>query len=200
MATAIELYQKAYNLDYRKGDWEYAEQLYNQIIQKFPYSEERDYAQVHLERIGKLKANPHDQALLPVRTKGASTGLVVGLFVLVLILFVGTGFAFYFLYKENIRQQSNELILKGFLSEKVGGINNAQPKYEQALKIDPDNAMAYRALAELYLQKNEFELAEIQSREWKLHSPYDIDLQDYLTRLEAQKTKASMDVANDSGR
>lgn len=200
MATAIELYQRAYNLDYRKGDWEYAEQLYNEIVQKFPYSEERDYAQVHLERIGKLKANPNNQALLPVRTKGASTGLVVGLFVLILILFVGTGFAFYFLYMENIRQNSNELILEGFLSEKVGDLDNAQPKYEEALKIDPNNAMAYRALAELYLEKGEIELAEIESREWKLHSPYDIGLQDFRARLKVKKAKISLGLGNDSRR
>jgi tetratricopeptide (TPR) repeat protein len=200
MATAIELYQKAYNLDYRKGDWEYAEQLYNEIVQKFPYSEERDYAQVHLERIGKLKANPNDQALLPVRPKGASVGLVLGCFVLIMILFVGTGFAFYLLYMENVRQNSNELILEGLLSEKVGDLDNAQPKYEEALKVDPNNAMAYRALAELYLEKNEFELAEIQSKEWELHSPYDINLQGFLTRMQAKKTKLSMETSNDTGR
>ena len=200
MTSAIELYQKAYNLDYRKGDWESAERLYNEIVQKFPYAEERDYAQVHLERIGKLKANPNNQELLPVRSKGASTGLLVGCFVLILILFVGTGFAFYFLYMENLRQQSNELILQGFLSEKVGDIENAQPKYEEAVKIDPDNALAYRALAELYLEKDEIELAEIQSREWKLHSPFDINLQGFLSRLEVEKAKRALEANNDQGR
>ena len=47
MASAIELYQRAYDLDYRQGDWQYAEDLYKKIIEQHPYSDEKDYAHVH---------------------------------------------------------------------------------------------------------------------------------------------------------
>ena len=67
MASAIELYRDAYDLDYRKGDWETAEDIYRKIVTKYPQSEEKEYALVHLERIEKLKADPDDKELKPVR-------------------------------------------------------------------------------------------------------------------------------------
>ncbi len=187
MTSAIELYQKAYDLDYRKGDWEYAEELYKIITEKYPYSEEKEYAQIHLDRIAKLKSNPSDYSLQPVRARGAGVGLMVGCFVLILILFVVTGFSLYFSYQQHLRQDSDEMIIQGLISENAGNYEVAQLKYEQAKKMYPRNNLAYRALAELYLKAGNIELAEIQSRQWELFNPYDLNLKEFKDRLETKK-------------
>ncbi len=183
MATAIKLYQRAYDLDYRKGDWEYAEELYNEIIKRFPYSEEKEYAQVHLDRIAKLKANPLDQALQPVRAKGASGALISFCFLLILLLMVATGFSGYFLWQQKLRQDYNELLLQGIMSEKTGNIKDAAQRYKYAQKILPENNLAHRFLAELYLNQKKFELAEIEYKQWELATPYDNNLKGFKIRL-----------------
>ncbi len=188
MASAIELYQRAYNLDYRQGDWEEAEDIYKEIVERYPYSDEKEYAQVHLERIQRLKGNPSDPELQPVRS-GSAVGLTVFSFFLTLLLIVGTGFLGYFFWQHQNRDVSLELVVQGILSERVGSANNAQLKYEQAIKEDPGNILAHQSLAELFLKHGDKTRAETAGRNWALVSPSDVNLIDFKKRLSAFGTK-----------
>ncbi len=186
MASAIELYQQAYDLDYRHGDWETAEEMYRDILERYPYSDEKEYAQVHLERIQRLKGNPKDPDILPVRS-GSAVGLTVFCFFLTLLLIVGTGFLGYYFWQYQKRQLSHELVLQGMISELTGNVNNAQLNYEQAQKEDEMNALAYQCLAELFLKHGDKNRAASEGKKWKIVSPNDINLTDFARRLKEEK-------------
>ncbi|MBD3391060.1 MAG: hypothetical protein GF418_03305 [Chitinivibrionales bacterium] len=186
MATAIELYRKAYDLDYRKGDWQTAEEIYRQIAEKFPYSDEKEYALVHLERIEKLRANPRDQRLQPVRAEGGTVGgFAVLSFVLVLVLAVALGLLGYFFWMQSRHTEYQDLILQGMLSENIGNQSTAATLYKQAQETLPGEPLGYRFLAELYLKNDELKLAEIESRRWAVANPYDPGLSEFKMRLKA---------------
>jgi tetratricopeptide (TPR) repeat protein len=169
MATAIELYRKAYDLDYRKGDWHSAEELYKEIIEKFPYSDEKEYSLVHIERLEKLKANPRDQKLQPVRgSSQAVNGFNIVNFFLILLCMAALSIGGYFIRLHNNRYTYYELLLAGVSSERAGNYTQAQNLYKQAQKSMPAQPLAYRLLAELYLSRTQFQLAEIESKRWEL--------------------------------
>ena len=115
MASAIELYREAYDLDYRKGDWETAEDIYKKIVVKYPHSEEKEYALVHLERIEKLKGNPDDLELKPSRSSPHSTtnALSVVNFIFILITLLGLGGLGYLLWQQ---QQNLRVVCSRLLS------------------------------------------------------------------------------------
>jgi tetratricopeptide (TPR) repeat protein len=181
MTSAIELYKEAYDLDFNKGDSLYAETLYKEIIERFPHSDEKEYAQVHLERIAKLKGNPSDPTFKPLRS-GGSNGLAVVCFVLILFIFVGLGFGFYYGYQMHLRMDSNESVIHGLLSEKKGDMSEAEKNYEQAQFLFPRNGVAYRCLAELYLDSGKLQQAEIVRKKWELLLPFDIHLSKFNKR------------------
>ena len=183
MSSAIELYQRAYDLDYRKGDWQYAEELYKEIVERFPYSDEKEYAQVHLDRIAKLKSDPHNQELQPVRGSGMASGFAVFCFVLCLLLIVGACYLGYFMFQQQKLVTSQDLVLQGLISEKSGNSEGARLKYTLAQETYPDNALAYQGLAELYLKHGKMQLAEIEFKKWELISPNDINLKNFKQRF-----------------
>lgn len=183
MASSIVLYQRAYDADYRKGDWQYAEELYKEIIERFPYSDEKEYAQVHLDRLAKLKSDPHNQELQPVRGSGASSGFVVFCFFLTLLLIVGTGFLGYFLFQQQKWMSSQEFVIQGLISERTGNPKNAIEKYKLAQETYPNNTLAYQTLAELYLKHGKMKQAEIEFNQWELISPNDLSLKDFKQRF-----------------
>ena len=71
MSSAIELYKEAYDLDFNKGDSLYAETLYKELIERYPHSDEKEYAQVHLERI----TGVHVLVVAALPAKGLAAGL-----------------------------------------------------------------------------------------------------------------------------
>ncbi|MBN1759850.1 MAG: tetratricopeptide repeat protein [Chitinispirillaceae bacterium] len=184
MSSAIELYKEAYDLDYNKGDSLYAEVLYKEIIERFPHSDEKEYAQVHLERIAKLKGNPDDPTFKPLRSGGGSgAGLAVVCFVLILFILTALGFGGSFIYRQYKRIQSNELIIHGLISEKNGNSDDAEKQYERARQLFPRNGVAYHCLADLYLRTGKTESAELVTQQWELMQPYDNAINEFKTRL-----------------
>ena len=172
MSSAIEIYKEAYDLDFNKGDIYFAEALYKELIERYPHSEEREYAEIHLERIAKLKGNPDDPAIRPQqRTGNGGGGLAVVSFVLILLLAVSVGFAFYFSYRHYLHLASYEEIIHGLLSEKIGDSIGAEQSYERAQRMCPRNGIAYRCMAELYIGNGKTRKAELVARQWELIKP-----------------------------
>jgi tetratricopeptide (TPR) repeat protein len=189
MSSAIELYREAYNLDYRKGDWEAAEELYRKIVKKYPHSEEKEYALVHLDRIEKLKSNPEDQELQPVRSQKPQTSVLsIFNFIFFLILLMAGGFLGYLMWQQYQMHSYNELLMEGFLSEKAGNFKDAAAKYKQAQQFFPQKGLAYRSLAELYLKQGKHEIAEKAGHLWQLAVPYDDNLDEFKKRLKKAQT------------
>ena len=183
MSSAIELYKEAYDLDFNKGESLYAETLYKELIERFPHSDEKEYAQVHLERIAKLKGNPDDPAFKPLRTGGSSNSLVFVCFALILLILTALGFGASYGLRLQKQLRSNELVIHGLLSERNGNRQAAEDRYEEARRIFPKNGAAYHCLADLYLRSGKPEASELVSRQWELLQPYDIALMDFRRRL-----------------
>jgi len=185
MASAIELYREAYELDYRKGDWESAEEIYHKIVEKYPNSEEREYAGLHLERIEKLKADPDDRELKSSSSSGsAATGaLSIINFVLILLMLLGLGGLSYFLWQSHQNNEYNEFLIQGQLNEKSGDKKNAAAIYQFASKTYPQKRSAYRFLAELYLSEGKVKMARTALNTWKLNHPIDPSLVSFTSRL-----------------
>jgi tetratricopeptide (TPR) repeat protein len=185
MASAIELYRRAYDLDYRKGDWQQAEELYKEIVEKFPYSDEKEYALVHLDRIQKLRANPQDQKLAPVRAAGSAVnGFNIVNFFLILILAVGVALAGYLIWQQNRTAQYQSLVIRGMSSEHSGNHSLAAALYKEAQEMMPGRPLAYQFLAELYMNTGQYGLAEIESKRWAIAGPGDTGLADFRIRLQ----------------
>jgi tetratricopeptide (TPR) repeat protein len=187
MASAIELYREAYDLDYRKGDWQTAEELYRKIMEQHPYSEEKEYAMIHLERLEKLKADPHNQSLQPIRSKDEPGVLSVLNFIFSLTLIAAMGFAGFYLVQHNKLFTYNDMILQGVLSEKNNDLNDAILQFKNAQDILPQNPLAYRYSAELFLNQKMIPQAQNEVQKWELVSPYDHALQSFKTRLSAME-------------
>jgi tetratricopeptide (TPR) repeat protein len=185
MATAIELYQKAYELDYRQGDWEQAEEIYRKIIERFPHSEEKEYAEVHLERLEKLKGNPDDMPLKPVsQQSGSGAGIAAFSLVLSFLLLGAVGFSMYYLWLQDKKDKYTDMLLEGTMSEKTGNIKDAVITFKQAQTLLPRQPQAYRFLAELRLAQGHIELAEKEALKWGQVNPTDANLKEFKTRLE----------------
>lgn len=183
MSSAIELYKEAYDLDFNKGESIYAETLYRELIERYPHSDEKEYAQVHLERIAKLKGNPDDPTFTPLRSGGGGSGLALVCFVLILLILTALGFGASYGFRLHKQLLSNELVIHGLLSEKKGNVETAEKRYEEARQIFPKNGAAYHCLADLYLRSGKPESAELVSRQWELLQPYDISLMDFKRNL-----------------
>jgi hypothetical protein len=186
MATAIELYQRAYDADYRKGDWEYARELYESIVQKYPHSEEAEYCRVHLDRLDKLRSDPHNHELQPVRSKRGTSAVSILCLVLVIPLIAGAVVGGYYIWQFYKANQYYELLIEGQIDERAGLAEPARQKYEIAQSLLPTNSLSYRLLAELFLQRNMLPLAEVQRKGWQITYPYDADLAGFETRLKAR--------------
>jgi hypothetical protein len=183
MSTALELYKQAYDLDYNKGDVHYAETLYKEIISRFPHSDEKEYSQVHLDRIARLKGNPGDPAFSPVKHPRGATGLAIACFALLLPLMLAVGFGFYFGYRHYQRMESLESVLCGMLCEKNNDTAGAVEQYTRAQQSYSAGGMAFRCLAELYLRGGKITQAALVGRQWELLAPDDINLADFKRRL-----------------
>jgi tetratricopeptide (TPR) repeat protein len=183
MSSAIELYKEAYDLDFNKGESLFAEALYKEIIERFPHSDEKEYALVHLERIAKLKGNPGDPTFKPLQSRGGGGGLAIVCFILTLLLLVGFGFGLYYSYLQKQRIDSLELVINGLHNETIGNTEEAIAMYEQSQKRYPHSVTAYRCLAELYLSNGKFEQAELVSKQWGLLRPFDHSLGSFKNRL-----------------
>jgi outer membrane protein assembly factor BamD (BamD/ComL family) len=191
MSSAIELYQQAYDADYRKGDWEYAKELYETIVQKFPHSEEAEYCRVHLDRLEKLNSDPNNQELQPVRSKKAPVALSILSLVLVLPLIVATVAGFFYIWQQNQANMYYELLAEGQVNERLGLYEPAVLKYQAAQAIVPMNALSYRMLAELYLAKDKMPLAEVQFKGWQLTYPSDPDLAGFSVRMKIKREESA---------
>jgi tetratricopeptide (TPR) repeat protein len=186
MPTAIEMYRKAYELDYRKGDWQQAEGLYREIIEKFPYSDEKEYALVHLERLEKLKANPRDQALQPVRASSQQiNNFNILNFFLILILAVAIAGTGYVIWIQGQHQKYTSLLLQGLLSEKIGNYPQASDLYKQAEAMLPGEPDAYHFLAESYLDRKQYSLADIESKKWEIADPGNRAITEFRMRVKS---------------
>jgi tetratricopeptide (TPR) repeat protein len=186
--TAIELYREAYDHDYRKGDWEYAEQLYRQIIEEFPYSEEKEYARVHLERLAKLKADPHNRSLQPIRSTAGPGALAIFTFLFLLVLTAGSTGLGYWVWRQHLALNYQNLVLQGLFSERAGDIDAAANRYKQAQEVLPASSLAYRQLADLYLNAGQLELAAIEHKRWALTDPDDPALSHFTQRMKRRQT------------
>jgi hypothetical protein len=191
MASAIELYRDAYEMDYRKGDWQYAEELYRQVMREYPESDEAEYCRIHLERIEKLKGDPQAPALQSVRPTSSLAGFTVLNFVLLLTLMVAAGFLAYFMYQQQGRMVRTEQVLHGLLSQRLGDKADALDRYRAARKAVKQDAVASRFLAEQYLAFGECDLAEIEARYWELAAPWDASIEGFRKRLKAVRLAQS---------
>lgn len=192
MASAIELYRDAYHLDYRKGDWETAEELYKKIVAKYPQSEEKEYALVHLERIEKLKADPDAQELQPSRAGSSNAGSAFGVvnFIFILILFLGLAGLGYLYWGQMQELRYTELLLQGQLSEKAGETKTASDLYKQACKAVPGKSLAFQFLSEFYLAQGKYGLAQSTLDIWKGAHPYHNETRSFESRLRAAEKSA----------
>lgn len=186
MPSAIELYKRAYDLDFRNGDIDYAETLYNEIIEKFPESEEREYASIHLERIRRLRNDPQNPILKSAIRKDGVNGMVIFNFMLTMLLLVSFGFGAWFLYSKDRELKSLTFVADGQISEKQKNYGNAIEKYLHASKFSPHNPLPHRCLAELYLKQKEFKLAGIEANQWLLLAPNDPDAKLFKERFTKQ--------------
>jgi tetratricopeptide (TPR) repeat protein len=187
MASAIELYRDAYDQDYRKGNWEYAEELYKRIIEQFPYSEEKEYARIHLERIAALKADPHNQALQPVKSS-SGLGILTGLnFFLLLVCIAGGVGLGYFVWQGYQSRIFVDMVLEGLVYEKASVVDAAQFRYKKAQEIAPMNPLGYRLSAELHLSTGRLDQAETGLKQWAIVSPTDPGLADFGARLKGAR-------------
>ena len=183
MSSAIELYKEAYDLDFNKGDISYAEVLYKELIERFPHSDEKEYAQIHLERIAKLKGNPKDPAYTPPGNGSTGGALAVVCFVLILLILVALGFAGYYGYRCYRRIDSCEIVIRGLLSEQCGDRANAVQYYELAQKIFPESPLPFHSLANLYLTSGKLQQAELVGKQWALLHPDDPSLKLFQEQL-----------------
>ena len=182
MSSAIELYKEAYDLDFNKGDSLYAETLYKELIERYPHSDEKEYAQVHLERIAKLKGNPNDPTYSPLRSGGGG-GLVIVCFVLILFILTALGFGGYYGFRQYKELQSTRLVIHGLISEQNGKFTQAENRYEEARRLYPKNGIAYHCLASLYRRSGKPEAAQLVAKQWELLLPFDIVLREFNQHL-----------------
>jgi tetratricopeptide (TPR) repeat protein len=194
MPTAIELYRNAYDLDYRKGDWQQAEAIYRQIIEQYPYSDEKEYSLVHIERLEQLKANPRDRKLQPVRA-AAGHGKAFDLlnFALILALSLALAATAYFVWNEYQHRTYLSLLLQASISEKSGNISGAETFSRKAQALLPENPLAYRFLAELYLAQGQLDHADIVRKKWDLVAPGSSEVSEFRERLSEKFSAAGSD-------
>ena len=191
MSSAIELYHQAYDADYRKGDWEYAKELYEAIIQKYPHSEEAEYCRVHLDRLEKLRSDPHNHKLQPVHSKTGPSAISILCLVLVVLLIATAVVGGYYVWQQYEANLYYELLTEGQINERAGLYDPAVQKYEAAQAMMPTNGLSYRLLAELYLQKNKLPLAQVQYKGWQLTYPDDPDLPGYEVRMKIKLVEST---------
>ncbi len=191
MPSAIELYRDAYYLDFHKGDLEGAESLYKKIIEKFPRSEEKQWAEIHLERIEQIKSGDDSKLAAPPAAKLASKihPLTIVNFFLIIFTLAALGSMGYWFYLQNKNQKYNELLLSAFQNQHMGKVNSAVACYKKACYLIPTKALAFTLWSEMYLSQNDFDMASKVIDIWRELQPAHPHLPAYSKRLEEAKSE-----------
>jgi outer membrane protein assembly factor BamD (BamD/ComL family) len=186
MKSAIELYKEAYELDYRKGNWEDAEDLYKKIIATYPHADEKEYSEVHLARIQRLKeTGGEDERLLPSRgtARSSASGLSVVSFLLCLLLLAAGGYFFFSNMQLRQRIDNQSIIIQGLHAFNNGNLIRAETDFQKAQIAFPKDELPYMLLIDTYIMTEKINLAETELSKWKVTVPYSRSLDLYEKKI-----------------
>ena len=189
MKSPIELYQQAYHLHFREGKPDLAKELYRQIIEQYPDSDERKYAQFLLARLSPVMENtPH--------APSASFSFFAAVSFFISFLAAAGIVGLFFLHR--LDEKSNAYMEKIILATHTTQMEN----YDQALLflreaklIDPDREAAYSLASEIYFKKERYDLAKAEYKALLSVSPSNLYAQERLDLIEQREKDAQAKVA-----
>ncbi len=182
MKTPLEMYSQAYELDFIKGKPLQARELYLKIIREFPDSEEREYADIHLERIekisGRLDLEQETKSNVSVRIPVFSILSIINSVFILLLLVLGI---FAIVALKDIRRQiicKDELLLHTYFlnsGKEQWGINGLGIIQQER----PNQIVIYRILIHYYIDHHEFNSARKELNIWKQVDPENAEILAY---------------------
>lgn len=149
--SPLEIYEKAYRLHYDEGDIPGACEVYKQIINEFPESNESGYAAIQLQ---KVYASEVAEGL--DKRSGRPSGLAIASFVLCIVLLMGVGAASYLHYrllKTETRKQSKMIRALGLAH--AGSDEDALRLLAEVKQLSGDDPAPFALSASIYAQRGD---------------------------------------------
>jgi tetratricopeptide (TPR) repeat protein len=186
MKSAIELYQEAYSLHFKEGKPDLAQELYKNIIEAYPDSDERKYAQFLLSRISSpVEAAP--------RTSSVSYPIVTAITILLGLVAIAGSIGLFFLFQ---REQNSSLyfekILLSMSATQGENFDDALLFLREAKLIDSKRLAGYALSSRIYEKKGRFDLAEEEYRAMLSVQPNNIFAQEQM-RLVTKRGKIALE-------
>ncbi len=153
MKSAIELYQEAYSLHFKENRPDLAKELYREIIEKYPDSDEREYAQFLLTKI-----TPQADTETAERTSSFPLVAAISFFIGITLIIANIGF-FVFITKEQKSSMYMEKIILAINSIQSGNSYEALLHLSEAKYIQPKRIGSYSLASEIYVSKKRFDRA-----------------------------------------
>ncbi len=185
MKSAIELYQEAYNLHFRQGRPELARELYREIIERFPESDERKYAQFLLARISTTVETPQPQSASSSLPAIAALSLLVSF-----IALAGIVGLFYFIKKQQNSVDYFERVMVGIHAIAQRNDDDALAVLREAKILAPRRTAAYVLASQIYIRKERFDLAESEYKLLLSMDPENTFAQEQLTAVRQRQEEA----------
>lgn len=182
MKSAIELYQEAYNLHFRDSRPDLAKELYREIIDRFPDSDERKYAQFLIARISPPSETPHQPS-------SSTFSIVASISILFCIIAIAgsAGLFYLFTLEKNSSEYIEQIYIASNLMQKES-YDEALVFLQQAKLIQPKRLAAYSLSSQIYIIKNRFDLADTEYKILLSIAPNNIFAQEQLAQI-AKKQK-----------
>lgn len=188
MKSAIELYQEAYSLHFKEGKPELAKELYQNLIEAYPDSDERKYAQFLLSRI----SSPTEA--LP-RPGTVSFPVVAAVSILLGLIALAGSIGLFFLFQ---REQNSSLyfekVLLSMTAMQSQDYDDALLFLREAKLIDPKRLAGYVLSSRIYEKKGRYDLAEEEYRVLLSVEPNNVFAQDQI-RYVAKREKLEQEEA-----
>lgn len=179
--SAIELYKEAYDLHFKRGKPEMAQELYKKIIARYPDSEERKYAQFLLER-SSVSQEPREA----IRTSSASIVPVLA-FVIAFVAIAGTVGLFFMMKSEQKSFLYFEKVMLAMNAIQNSNYSMATMFLREAKTVQPKGVAAYSIMSQIYLKDKQFKLASAEYKQFLSLVPKNIFAQEQLSLIAQKK-------------
>ena len=168
--TAIELYAQAYNLQYHIKDYNAAQEIYQDIIQKFPETPESSYAQIQMQKLAVILEKTAAKEFHPGFGSGflGLAGLLLSLASLGVAIGLGVKLA-----GQSSRLDYTVKVLDSWSRLTTHQALDGIVQLETLIRTQTEQTLAYKVLAGYYLGKGDLEAAEKVLLKLKRVSPDD---------------------------
>jgi len=181
--TPLQIYKKAFDLQYKENNTEEASSLYRELIRNFPDSDVSFYSSIQLSKM-QSHAIPMDTS----NKKTTRLWPVVTLLVINFILTAGMLFAFLTYYQREKKREGTTIKIVQALGKLYAGKDNDALSMLEGLKLSSRNDVTPFVLsAYIHVKNNNFKRAKMELEAYRSLYPADLFVKAEIDKIDKEE-------------